>query len=273
MANAAGLINEGLWRKDKEFQQLPRLAQCTFCQILSQKDLDTAGVLTLHLELLAKACTELTEEQLRADFAVLEQRRFLFVDYDTDEVFLRSYVRLVSVKSPNAWRSVPKNARLIASLKIRHELALELRRIGRKDAVELADEIDPVPTPSQPPPDPIGTPSEGDTPSEPHRDPPSQVPVPYKSSLSVVGSVGERAHARPACPDHPENSLFEDCRFCMRRREWDKQNADLIAADDLARRRHQREVAASCPDCHGTNQIQIGDDLVRRCEHSAVRNA
>ena len=81
MANAVGMIDEGLWRKDKDFQRLPRLAQCTFCQVLSQKDLDTAGIPTLHIDLLAKGCDELTVEQLRADFEVLEQHRFVFVDY------------------------------------------------------------------------------------------------------------------------------------------------------------------------------------------------
>ena len=163
MANAAALINEGLWRKDREFRALPRTAQCTFLQVLSQKDLDTAGVLTLHLELLAKGCDELTIEQLRADFACLEAARFVFVDYDTDEMLVRSYVRLVSaVGGPKnrAWLSVPKNARLVVSPKLRHELALELRRLRRKDADDLAAEIHPAPTPSEPPSNPLPTGSE-----------------------------------------------------------------------------------------------------------------
>lgn len=235
MANAAALINEGLWRKDKEFQKISRLAQCTFCQVLSQKDLDTAGVLTLHLELLAKACHELTVEQVMADLNELEHSRFLFVDYGTDEVFVRSYVRNVSAKNRNSWLSVPKNARMVGSEKIRHELAAELRRLRRKDADELASEIDPVSTPSEPPPDPVSTPSEPGTPSRPRRDGDSSVPVPVLGSSSVVGSVGV-GNTRPNCSKHEQDS-DDNCRACMRRRLWDEAHA----IDQLDAQRRKRE--------------------------------
>jgi hypothetical protein len=265
MANAQALINEGLWRKDKEFQRLPRLAQCTFLQVLSTKDLDTAGVLTLHLELLAKGCNELTTDQLREDFAVLEASRFLFVDYDTDEILIRSYVRRVSVLSPNAWKSVPKNARLIASEKLCRELAAELRRLRRKDADDLADEIDPVGTPSEPPPDPVGTPSEGDTPSRPLPDPPSPVPVPVPVSPSVGGYLGR---PRPECRKHETNS-GDKCVDCMKRRVWDEENEAAEKANELERRRRLRDIANNCQVCHGTNWIPDTDPAVK-CNHQEV---
>jgi hypothetical protein len=44
------------------------------------KDLDTAGVLTLHPELLAKGCTEMTPADVLADIEELEQARFVVVD-------------------------------------------------------------------------------------------------------------------------------------------------------------------------------------------------
>lgn len=267
MANAAGMINEGLWRKDKDFQRVPRLAQCTFCQILSQKDLDTAGILTLHMDLLAKACDELTVEQLRADFAVLEDRRFLFVDYDTDEILVRSYVRLVSGVSPqtnNAWKSVPKNARILASPKLRHELAVELRRLRYRPASDLADEIDPIPTPLEPPPNPVGTGSEGGSPSEGGSNPPSQVPVKYEFSPSVVGSVGVQ-RARPNCPDH-ETDSDTNCRMCMRRRLWDEEHAKVADANELDERRRRRELRENCTRCHGENTYEDAAG-VHPCDH------
>ncbi|UXA19514.1 hypothetical protein [Mycobacterium sp. SMC-4] len=270
MANAGALINEGLWRKDKEFQKVPRLAQCTFCQVLSGKDLDTAGVMTFHLDLLAKGCDELTVEQLKEDFAALEDRRFLFVDYDTDELFIRSYVRLVSVKNRNSWLSVPKNARMVASEKIRHELAMELRRLKRKDATELADEIDPVPTPSGPGGNPVETTSQPGTPSEPRRDGDSQVLVPVLVSPSVVGSVGVQ-RARPNCSKH-ETDADENCRACMRRRLWDEEHA----ADELERQRDKRAAVASalqaaidaCRECDEEGWRY--DDRAVKCTHPAV---
>lgn len=270
MANAVGMIDEGLWRKDKDFQRLPRLAQCTFCQVLSPKDLDTAGILTLHIDLLAKGCDELTVEQLRADFEVLEQHRFVFVDYETDEILVRSYVRRVSANSPRnrAWLSVPKNARMLASPKLRHVLAVELRRVRWKDAIELADEIDPLPTPSEPPPDPLGTPSEIGRGSEGGRDPHSQVLDKSRSPL-VVNHFGER---RPECPDHEENS-FGKCRPCMIRRQWDEDNASLLEADELEARRQERERRDNCPRCGGTNWIPDTEPAVRCHPHLEAVNA
>lgn len=274
MANAQALINEGLWRRDKDFQKLPRMAQCTYIQILSQKDLDTAGVLTLYLELLAKVCDELTTEQLQADFAVLEERRFVFVDYDTDELFIRSYARLVSAKSPNAWLSVPKNARMIASEKIRRELAAELRRIKRKDAADLAAEIDPDGTPLEPLRNPIPTPSEGDNPSEPGRDPRSLVPVLVPESLPVSGNSGEGR--RPECRKHEEN-FDGPCLRCKQRREWDDEHAAKAETDELNSKRQQRaaELAAiaDCQLCDEAGWLQETDDAVTRCDHPEVRHA
>lgn len=265
MANAAGLINEGLWRKDKVFQDLPRLAQCTFCQVLSQKDLDTAGVLTLHLDLLAKACTELTNDQLIADLKALEDARFLFVDYDTDELLIRSYVRIVSVKSPNAWRSVPKNARLVASEKLRHELATELRRLRKSDATALANEIDPNPTPSGPRSNLVETPSEGDTPSGRDPNPHSLVPVQVKSSVSS-GSPWEGEPPSPFCSNHP-NGTPRACTNCQRSREASERWESDKAAHEKALRVAAAERRRNCKPCGGTGWVDLPDGTgVTDCE-------
>lgn len=270
MANAAALINEGLWRKDKEFQRLPRFAQCTFCQVLSQKDLDTAGVLTLHMELLAKACEELTVEQIMADFSVLEEGRFLFVDYDTDEMWVRSYLRLVSVKSPNAWHSVPKNARMVASEKIRHEMAVELRRVRRKDADALADEIDPVETPSRPDPDPVETPSKTDTPSEPGRDPRSLGLVLDPVSPLVVSSVGEKPPSE-FCAEHP-NDTDRKCFACGQARRTFPERLAKWKADRLSAEAAVRQAAIdACRLCDEFGEITF-EDSVRKCKHQEAVN-
>lgn len=270
MANAMALVNEGLWRKDRDFQKLSRSAQCTYVQILSQKDLDTAGGLTLHLDLMAKACHELTVDQLRDDLEELEALRFVFVDYDTDELLVRSYVRLVSaVGAPKnrAWLSVPKNARLIASPKLRHELAKELRRLRLAESDALADEIDPNP---EPPSDSLPTPSK----NEGGSDPLSTSQVPDLVSPSVVGLVGED---RPHCKKHPNgNAEDEPCAACGRRREWDKQHE----ADELARQRDKRAADAgarraaikACARCDEYGMYELSNFVVK-CTHQEAVNA
>jgi hypothetical protein len=263
VTNGQGIINEGLWRKDKDFQRLPRMAQCTFCQVLSQKDLDTCGVLTLNLDLLAKACDELTVEQLRADFAILEDSRFLFVDYDTDELLVRSYVRLVSARSgPKgkslAWHSVPKNARLLGSVKLRRELAAELRRVRWKEADELAAEIDPTPQP-EPPCKSLQSPFQNESPLQGPSKPHSQVPVQVLVSPSLGSYFGEPPSE--FCRAHP-NGTDKGCRPCGEARVIHDAWVESKQQNELADRRRARE---GCPRCRGTNTFEDQDGNVRPC--------
>jgi hypothetical protein len=265
MANAAALIRESIWR-DGDFRKLPRMAQCMYLQVLSQKDLDCAGVLTLHLELLAKGCAELTVEDIRGDLKVLETARFVFVDEDTDELLIRSYAREVSAKSPNAWKSAFKAARMIQSPKLRTELATELRRIRRADATELANELNPIQTPSQSHTNPIQTPSGRDIPSEPHSDPPRLVPVVGHLSL-VSTQVGERPSE--FCSQHPSGT-DDKCRPCGRARESYQQRMNewrgLIAAV-------REKAIADCPLCDDFGDIAVSDNSIRKCDHQATVNA
>lgn len=148
MANAAALIRESIWR-NREFRALPRQAQCTYMQLCSQKDLDCAGLLTLNVGLLAKGCDEVDHETICRDLETLEAHRFVIVDEETDEVFIRAYMRTAEVvKSPNVLKSALKSARLVASGKLRSEVAAELRRLHRADADKVADQIDPQANPS-----------------------------------------------------------------------------------------------------------------------------
>ncbi|ORV92784.1 hypothetical protein AWC11_07210 [Mycobacterium interjectum] len=245
MPNAAALIDEGLWRRDREFRALPRLAQCTYLQLLSQKDLDCAGVLTLHVDILVQGCAELTSDALWQDFKTLETARFIFVDAETYELFVRSYLRRISARSPNAYKSALRSARMVNSPKIRVELAAELRRLGRKDAREVADEIDP----SEPDPEPIGTPSESPPEGVSLSNPPVSVPVLVPVLSSQGGSVGEDPPS-PFCDQHPNgtNDSCPACGVCRRAREhWDQQQqrAKRAAADSAAaQRRADAEAAA-----------------------------
>jgi len=261
MANAAALIRESLWR-DRDFRNVPRLPQCTYQQVLAQKDLDCAGVLTLNLPLLAKGCTELTVDQLRADFAVLEAARFVFIDEDTDELLVRSYMRLVSVKSPNAWKSALRAARLIQSRKIRRELASELRRMGRADATELADELDPIPNPSEPLSEPIRNPSEGDIPSGSHPEPPASVLGRYLTLSST--QVGEEPSQ--FCSSHPIG-IDGNCFACgQARRTYPERKAAWDSERRAASAQARQAAIDVCPLCDEFGDITF-EDSVRKCAH------
>jgi hypothetical protein len=147
MANTAGVLKESIWR-DKEFRALPRTAQATYAQLISQKELDRSGVQPLQIAKWTKGCDTFTAEDFAADLKVLEQRRFVFVDEDTDELFIRSYMRHCDVaRYPNILKNALRCAGMVASDKIRFELAKELRRLRKPDADRVADQIQPETVP------------------------------------------------------------------------------------------------------------------------------
>lgn len=258
MANAAGMIKESIWR-DRDFRRLPRLAQCTYLQLLSQKDLSCAGLMTLHVGMWAKGCDEASEADLSADLIVLEDQRFVFVDEDTDELFIRAYMRTAQVvKSPNILKSALKSAGMVESVKLKGEVAAELRRLRHPDATKLANILDPKPTL------PKGFHTLSETLSEELNHSETLSEPPRSVSVSVSGPVGIEelwVEAPPSkfCSKHP-NGTDRGCLPCQRSREQFQQ----WQVDNEARYQASRAAAAerrrSCKECDGSGWINLPDD-------------
>ena len=267
MANGAALIRETLWR-DKDFRQLPRTAQCLYLQLLSQKDLDCAGILTLHPEILAKGCDEMTVADVWHDLKTLTETRFIVVDTDTDSVLIRSYLRHVTIKSPNAWKAAQRVIKRLQPGQILSTIAGELHRLGRADATDLATIITAARTPSESHPDPIPIPSVWGIPSGSHPDGSVSVPVSVPPSPLVDGWVGRAPDGATPCPKHPQGPKHDEpCRDCQRIRE--RQQRDLVAAaaaEDEARAARRATIDA-CPYCEPTGMRETPDGL-KRCTHN-----
>lgn len=262
MTNSAALVKESIWR-DRDFRCLPRFAQCTYQQLLAQKELDRAGLIRLHTRSLLRGCDELTEKQLFADLAVLEAGRFVFVDLDTDELFVRAYMRTFNVaKYPQYLANAVKGARMVESLKIRHELALELQRLRVKVALDAAADIHnpaqcphcdgtvPAPCDGVPEQFTVSAPCSGSTSS-------SEV-------LLVSNHLGEEPS--PFCSNHPDGT-DKNCFACgqarrdypERKAQWDQETKEAAAL--------QRQAAIkACQLCDEFGDITF-DDSVRRCDH------
>jgi len=110
-------------------------------------------------------------------------------------------------------------------------------------------------------------------------DTPNPTPTPSSSSLVIKeGGVTFRnardSASRPICSKHPHgNDNDENCRGCMKARQWDESHAAELQADELEAKRRAREISEQCPDCHGTNVIDIGVNAVRKCYHRAAVHA
>ena len=268
MANAAGFIQESIWRDD-HWRTLSRSAQALYMQLLSQKELDCAGVLPLQPNKWAKGCDEITVEQVWCDLEELQRERFVFFDVETDEAFVRTYIRNSNViKVPNMRKSARRSALLVGSEAIKLLLAEELRATEDPDCIAVADQINPSGTVSEP----FGNGSKS-TLSKPLPEPTG---VGTGVGVTHVGcnSSGEDDDPRPQCLDHEENS-DAPCIKCQRRREWDRDHAD----DELNRKRTERQAIVDavrdCPLCDEFGRLTNDDgDLAGFCDaHPRLKEA
>lgn len=269
MANAAGMLKESIWR-DKDFRALPRNAQATYCELISQKDLDRAGVQPLQVAKWAKGCDEITDADIETDLKVLEAHRFVFIDEDTDEAFIRSYMRHCEVvRYPNILKNALRCATMVASEKIRRELAAELRRLRKADATRVADQIDPdPPNPSETKANPSETVPEGLNGSETLTEPQGYGTGSGYGSISLVsGQVGEGPQKSQLdktdppsqfCSKHPDGTdrPCGPCRNARRRAEsWHDNRAAAISAANVRRRQEIRD----CDGCDENGLVVLGD--------------
>lgn len=98
--------------------------------------------------------------------------------------------------------------------------------------------------------------------------------------VETLGGEGPAGNARdttprPQCHDHPDGNASTPCGACQARREWDKDHAEALAADEVARRRADRaaatEALANCRHCRGSGWLLDDDgtpvDPAIRCTH------
>lgn len=129
--------------------------------LLVEPTVNQAGIGALRERRWAKE-TELSPEETQRALDELDAGRFAFVDYDTEEIFVRTIIRRDKVaERPNVLWAACRVAEQVKSPRLRHELAGELRKLPPKppdkptktggvfvhpDPHAVADRIDPGPT-------------------------------------------------------------------------------------------------------------------------------
>lgn len=132
MAREFGQLDSIMWREDEDWRALPADAQWLYGLLISQSDLTAAGVLHLAVNRWRKMCADMTEERFREALTVLETHRFVLVDFDTEELIVRSFARRktqwANPKRVGALRSAVAQ---MHSPMLRQALANELHRVAK----------------------------------------------------------------------------------------------------------------------------------------------
>jgi hypothetical protein len=129
MARGHGRILTSIW-EDADFIALDQQAQRLYLFLISQPNLNHAGLLDLTLRRWARKAAGLSVADLDKLLTALEHARFVVVDDDTEELLIRSFVRNDGVwRMPKVMGAMVSGALEISSPKLRKALLAEMDRI------------------------------------------------------------------------------------------------------------------------------------------------
>jgi hypothetical protein len=284
-------------------------AKLLYFAVLVEPTVNQAGAGALRLSRWTKEL-ELSHAETEKALHELDEKRFVLVDEDTEEILVRTLIRNDGVQDqPNVLWAAVRAAVMVQSPRLRKVLADELRKLppqrpdkitktGRTfvhaDPHAVADRLDPPP-PERP------TGAVDNSTSEPIENPSGTLPEPSETEpfsnpsrrpggggggggggkeTSVGGPVGgSRAHTREAAPPTPHTPRCEmPCHVCRDARlaeehaaaEHERAAAEVLAAD--------RVLARRCRWCN-TDGWRIDPDNPHRgpltpgirCDHRPVR--
>ncbi|WP_367138955.1 MULTISPECIES: hypothetical protein [Streptomyces] len=137
MARGHGRILSSIW-EDTDFLDLTPQQQRLYLFLISQPNLNHAGLLPLTLRRWARKAAGLTAADLEKDLHLLADAQFIVLDDDSEELLIRSFVRNDGVwKQPKVMGAMVAGAMEIESHQLRRALLAEMDRIPVDD---LSDE-------------------------------------------------------------------------------------------------------------------------------------
>lgn len=137
MARGHGRILTSIW-EDADFLDLEEREQRLYMFLVSQPNLNHAGLLDLTLRRWARKARSLTSADLEKLLQNLEAARFIVMDEDTEELLIRSFIRNDGVwRMPKVMGAAVSGALEISSKRLQQALLAEMDRVPLD---ELSDE-------------------------------------------------------------------------------------------------------------------------------------
>ncbi|MFJ6348614.1 hypothetical protein ACIQKB_03955 [Streptomyces sp. NPDC092046] len=129
MARGHGRILTSIW-EDADFLALDERQQRLYLFLISQPNLNHAGLLDLTLRRWSRKARGLTSVELEKLLQALEGARFIVMDEDTEELLIRSFVRNDGVwRMPKVMGAMVSGALEISSKHLQRALLEEMDRI------------------------------------------------------------------------------------------------------------------------------------------------
>lgn len=132
MARDHARILLSIWGDD-DWRDLPAASQRVYLLALSQPGLSYAGVVPYLPGRWSKLASDTSPGHIRKALGILEERRYVVLDADTEELLIRTFVRNDNVlRFPNVAVSMARAYRQIASHSIRAAFLAEIRNLRER---------------------------------------------------------------------------------------------------------------------------------------------
>lgn len=130
MARHYARLAADIW-KNEDFRKLPAQAQRLYLVLISQPDISAAGVLPMTIKRWASYAPDTSEADVRTAIDSLSDSLFVVVDYDTEELLVRTFAKWDGgSKNPKRVPSILDAYRMATSYPIDRALTRELSALG-----------------------------------------------------------------------------------------------------------------------------------------------
>jgi hypothetical protein len=129
---------------NEDFVALDAVVQRAYFVMLSEPSISNAGVAMLTLKRWARLAADTPPDVFEEHLRLLADGRFLLIDWDTEELLVRTFIRGDGVvKQPHILLNAARSARSVRSAALRAGIARELRRVDAVGRVMArhADEV------------------------------------------------------------------------------------------------------------------------------------
>lgn len=129
MARKYAKLYVEIWEPDNDFRELSGEAQRLYLMLCSLPQLSQAGTILLQPRRWAMLAADATVEKIDAALVELVERGKVLVDYETDEVLVRAYIRRDGgLRTPNIRKAIRTAIDRIESSALRQTAEREFQR-------------------------------------------------------------------------------------------------------------------------------------------------
>lgn len=129
MARRYAKLYTSVWDPTDDFRTLTGDAQRLYFALMSQPHLSPAGVLPLTPRKWATLAADATPRQIAKALAELEAASKVLVDRDTEEAFVRAFIRRdEGTRTPNVVKAIMRSIATIESQRLREQAEEELAK-------------------------------------------------------------------------------------------------------------------------------------------------